>query len=129
MAKTPMIENPLGGRSVKEWIGSSPDARIPDAIRDRVFIRFGGKCAISGKKLFPGEWDVDHETALADGGQHRERNLRPVFRLAHREKTAAENRARDRAERIRRKHNGTWPKSKTPLRGRGFAKTREVNPT
>lgn len=119
-----MIDAPLGGRQVKEWIGKHPDAKVPDWVRDRVFLRFGGRCAVTGIKLRAGDYDLDHIKALADGGEHRESNLRPVFRLAHREKTGEENAARDKADRIGRKHRGTWPKSKSPLRSRGFRKTR-----
>lgn len=122
----PMIDNPLGGRKVQEWIGSNPDQRIPDQIRDRVFLRHKGRCYVTGRRLMPGEWDLDHIKRLADGGEHRERNLAPIYRPVHRDKTAQENSDAAKADRIRRKHNGTWPKSKAPLRSRGFSHTRQI---
>ncbi|UHD47643.1 HNH endonuclease [Aureimonas altamirensis] len=122
---TPMIDQPLGGRDVKEWIGSSPNAKVPEYVRDRVFLRFGGRCVLTGIKLRAGEYNLDHGKALADGGEHRESNLRPVHRPAHREKTSAENAARDKADRMGRKHRGTWPASKTHLRSRKFQSTRD----
>lgn len=126
MAKKPMIDQPLGGRQVKEWVGSSPDANIPDYVKDRVFLRFNQCCALTGRKLRAGEYDIDHEKALADGGEHRESNLRPVWKPAHRGKTSEENARRDKADRMGRKHRGTWPKSTSPLRSRPFPKSRRT---
>lgn len=121
----PVIDNPLGGRSLPEWIGKTPDSKVPDAIRDRVFVRAGGRCYLSGRKIMPGDkWELEHVKPLSMGGEHRERNLRPALAAAHREKTKAEATDRAKADRIRRKHLGTWPKSKAPLRSRGFAQTR-----
>ena len=114
-------------RSVPEWVGKTHDSAVPARVKARVFERFGGRCAISGVKLFPGEYDFDHELALEDGGEHREGNLRPVHRDRHREKTAAEAGARKKVRRTRLKHLGLWPKSPTPLKsGRGFPKRGEA---
>lgn len=125
----PMIDNPLGGRSLPEWIGKTPDSKVPDAIRDRVFVRAGGRCYLSGRKIMPGDkWELEHVKPLSMGGEHRERNLRPALAAAHREKTKAEATDRAKADRIRRKHLGTWPKSKAPLKSRGFSPTRSFNP-
>ena len=121
---TPMIDNPLGGRKVPEWIGRHADQKVPGPILDRIFLRFKGRCYVSGRKLFKGEYDFDHVKRLADGGEHRESNLAPIWKPKHIEKTAAENAAAAKADRIRRKHNGTWPKSKAPIRSRGFDETR-----
>lgn len=121
------ISCPLGGRSVEEWIGSSPDAKVPDRIRDRVFLRAGGRCYLSGRKIMPGMvWELEHEKPLSMGGQHRESNLRPVLKEEHQAKTALEATDRAKADRIRRKNNGTWPKSKAPLQSRGFPSTRPI---
>lgn len=113
-------------RAVAEWIADHPDQAIPDRIKARIFDRYEGKCALTGRKLLIGEYDFDHIKRLRDGGEHRESNLHPVWRPKHREKTAEENRAGAKAERVRRKHLGLWPKSKTPLRSRGFEKTRSL---
>lgn len=122
---TPMIDNPLGGRSLPEWIGSSPDARVPQYVKDRVFIRAKGRCHISGRKIGPGEpWEVEHVKPLSMGGEHRESNLMPALVQEHKLKTAEEAGDRAKADRIRRKHNGTWPRSKAKIAGRGFQKTR-----
>jgi len=107
-------------RTVKEWIGKTDDAKIPAAVRLRVFEKFGGKCALTGKKLQAGEFDLDHIISLADGGQHRESNLHPVWRPKHREKTAKENSARAvvRAKKI--KHFEPKKQAKNPIRSAPF---------
>ena len=122
---TPMIDNPLGGRQVAEWIGSSPDQKIPDRVKDRIFIRNEGRCYLSGRKIMPGDvWEVEHVKPLSMGGENRETNLAPALKAEHKQKTAEEAGDRAKADRIRRKHLGTWPQTKAPLRSRGFAKTR-----
>lgn len=78
-------------RAVPEWIATkSDDQTIPDRVRQRVFIKFNGRCAGCTRKIGEGalEWDCDHITALALGGSHREGNLRPLCRAScHRDKT------------------------------------------
>ncbi|MFU0503600.1 HNH endonuclease [Pseudaminobacter sp. NGMCC 1.201702] len=124
----PLISDPFGGRSIEEWVGSSPDAKVPDKVRDRVFFRAKGICHISGRKIVVprDRWELEHVVPLSMGGEHRESNLRPALVEPHREKTNAEATGRAKADRIRRKHNGTWPKSKAPIRSRGFSPTRQT---
>lgn len=113
----------LTGRAVPEWIGRSADSKPTKAVIDRLFLKQMGRCAITGKKFMPGDRPhADHIVPLKDGGANRETNLQLVFARAHREKTADENAARDKERRMRMKHNGTWPRSKAPLRSRGFPK-------
>lgn len=110
-------------RSVKPWTPTSDDAAIPKAVRLRVFARCNGRCALTGRKLLVGDpFDLDHITPLSMGGTHTESNLQVVYRPAHREKTAAEAGPRAKADRIRLKHIGAWPKSTRPIQGRGFSK-------
>lgn len=120
----PMITPPFGGRLVPEWIADHPDQRIPERVKDRIFLRYNGRCYLTNRKLFKGEYDFDHIKRLADGGQHRESNLAPVWKPKHREKTGEENSAASKADRIRRKANGTWPATEHPLRSRGFSPSR-----
>ena len=109
-------------RSVEEWVGATPDAAIPARVKLSIFERCGGRCGLTGKKLGVGEFDYDHITRLRDGGEHRETNLHVVSRPAHREKTAEENSDGAHWDRVRQKHLGIYPKSKTPLKSRGFQK-------
>jgi 5-methylcytosine-specific restriction protein A len=111
------------GRSVPLWSSDNPDAAIPKAVKLRVWVRCEGRCALSGRKLSPGDpVDFDHITPLSMGGRHAEDNLQLVCRQAHREKTASEAPARAKADRIRLKHTGLWPKSRRPIKSRGFEK-------
>lgn len=113
-------------RSVEAWVGSSDDAVIPKRVRLRVFERYAGVCQLTHRKIRAGdEWDLDHRTPLRDGGKHAEDNLWPVLRSKHREKTAAEATARAKVDRLRAKHLGIWPKSKRPLKSRGFEPSRK----
>jgi 5-methylcytosine-specific restriction endonuclease McrA len=117
----------MTARTVPEWSSDNPDAAIPKAVKARVWLRCEGKCALSGRKLGPGDAvDFDHITPLSMGGRHAEGNLQLVCRDAHREKTAEEAAPRAKADRIFAKHNGLWPKSKRPLQGRGFPKRGEA---
>jgi 5-methylcytosine-specific restriction endonuclease McrA len=114
----------MTGRTVTEWVGSSPDAAIPKTVKARIWRRQEGKCAISGVKVPTGEGDFDHIKPLSMGGQHAEANLQLVWRPVHREKTAEEATGRAKADRIFLKANGLWPKSKRPLQSRGFDRSR-----
>jgi 5-methylcytosine-specific restriction protein A len=110
-------------RSTDEWIGKTDDDPIPPRVRVRVFERFGGVCQLSKRKIHAGEpWDVDHVKALILGGEHRERNLQPVLRDKHREKTAGEVAIKSKIARVKAKHRGVWPEPKRKLQSRGFQK-------
>lgn len=103
----------MTGRSVPEWIGSSPDAAIPPRVR--VFERHGGKCHITGRKIVPGDqWDCDHVTALVNGGEHRESNLAPALRSAHRQKTAEDVKIKAKTARLKKAHLGIREPSRMP---------------
>ena len=108
-----------GQRAWTEWKGKTPDTAIPDRVRARIVMVFGARCHLTGKKCDPKDLDLDHVIALADGGEHRESNLRPIYRPAHRKKTGKENSARSKANRVAEKHLGL-SESKTPMQGKDF---------
>lgn len=115
----------MTGRSVTGWVGSSPDAAVPKAVRLRIFEKFGGVCQLSKVKIQVGdEWDLDHIIPLGLGGEHAEHNLWPVLKAPHRAKTADDTRAIRKAQRIALKHAGGWPASKHKIRSRGFPPSR-----
>lgn len=98
-------------RSVDEWIGKTDDDSPPPRVRVRVFERYGGRCHLSGRMIRPGdEWDLDHVTALINGGENRESNLAPALRDAHRAKTAEDVAAKSKVARIKAKHIGAVKK-------------------
>lgn len=116
-------------RSLPEWVGKSDDTPIPPRVRLRVFEAHGGVCYLSKRKIAAGEpWDCDHVIALINGGQNRESNLAPALKDKHHEKTAQDVDTKSKTYRMQAKHNGTWPKSETPLRSRGFASSRGKPP-
>lgn len=113
----------LTGRKTPEWIGRTPDSKPPKAVIDRLFLRQMGRCAISGEKFMAGDVKhADHIIPLKDGGLNVESNLQLVTVEAHKDKTAAENKARAKERRMRLKHAGLWPASPRPLQSRGFQK-------
>lgn len=110
----------MTGRTPPEWIGKTPDSKVPDHVRSRVFDNADGICHISGWKIGPADqWDLEHVTPLSMGGENRESNLRPALRDKHRLKTAAEAGPRAKADRIRKKHIGIKPKSRWTSRPLG----------
>ena len=75
-------------RELAEWIAAHDNQPIPRRVKMRVLDRSEGVCGIctvpfgDGKKI-----EFDHSTALVNGGEHRERNLRAVHAACHRLKT------------------------------------------
>jgi hypothetical protein len=96
----------MTGRIVPEWVADHADQAIPARVKLRLWERCGGRCAISGRQLKPGEFDFDHIKALALGGEHRESNLQVIAKDVHREKTRADVAAKSKAARTRVKHLG-----------------------
>jgi 5-methylcytosine-specific restriction protein A len=106
----------MSARAVPEWVGRSPDDPIPQRVRLRVWERCGGRCAVTGKKLRPGDkYQFDHTIALVNGGENREANIRLISDAAHREKTASDVAIKAKTARVKAKHLGL----KTP-KGGGF---------
>ena len=100
-------------RTVKEWIGKTPDHQPPPRVRARVFLAHGGKCHITGRLIRPGdEWDLDHVIALVNGGENRESNLAPALKAAHKAKTARDVAEKAKVARVRAKHLGIQEKRK-----------------
>ena len=99
-------------RAVGEWIGATDDTPAPPRVRDRVFIRHGGICHLSGRKIRPGEkWELEHIVAICNGGENRESNLAPALVLPHREKTKEDRRMKAKDDRVRKRHLGIRKRS------------------
>ena len=64
------------GRSVDEWVGKTPDAKIPPRVRLRVWERCEGKCHKCRRKIPVGDrWILEHLVAIINGGANAEPNL------------------------------------------------------
>lgn len=112
----------LDGRSVPEWIGKSPDSRIPDAVQMRVFLRFKGVCPECTRKLEPKKWQCDHIKALINGGENREHNLQPLCTSpCHKNKTRADVAEKAKVARKRASHIGVRS-TRQKIQSRGFPK-------
>lgn len=105
-------------RSVEEWIGKDHDAEIPQRVKLRVLIRYGGKCYRTGHKFRPGDViQYDHIKALcnAPAGENwnRESNIAPILGgKVHQEKSAEDVKIKVKANRTFAKHHGLHkPKS------------------
>ena len=117
----------MTAREVPEWIGKDANTPAPARVRLRVFEAHGGRCYLTGRKIMPGDaWELDHKVALINGGLNVESNLAPALKAAHREKTNADVAEKAKIARVRMKHLGIFPKSKRPLRSRGFSPSRDV---
>lgn len=94
--------------------------------RARIFNAALGLCHICEGKIGIAEaWEIEHVIPYALTQDNSDDNLRPAHVKCHAKKTSEEDRPRiAKAERQRAKHTGTWPKSRAPLRSRGFAVTR-----
>lgn len=113
-------------RSVDLWVGKDDDAAIPPRVKLRVWERCGGRCAITGRKLRPGDaYEFDHIIPLILGGAHAEANLQLVSREAHKEKTREDVAIKSKVARVRAKFLGVFPKTKRPLKSRGFEPSRK----
>lgn len=114
------------GRSVEEWIGKTPDSKIPDRVKLRIWRRENGRCYLTGKKIMPYDsFEYEHKKRLEDGGEHREGNIFLALKTPHKRKSAEERAAAKKADDIAKRHIGiAEPKQK--LKSRGFARQKKT---
>ena len=112
----------MTGRSVAVWCGKTPDSKVPDSVRLRVFRRENGVCYLSGRTILPQDkWELEHRIPLSMGGRHAEDNLFPALVDAHKEKTAREATERAKADAAAKRHLGITATSRK-MQSRGFAR-------
>lgn len=111
-------------RPVKEWIGDTDEQRAPPRVRLRVFDREGGKCHICRQPIAGKKWALDHVTALINGGENRESNLKPVHIACHAEKTRADVAEKAKVAAKRKAHLRIV--DAPPMQGQPFQKTRKA---
>lgn len=108
-------------RRRREWVGRTDDSMPPQSVRLRLHDKAGGVCPICSLPLRPGHMAADHIKPLADGGANAEGNLRMICTPCHAVKTAQENKARAKADRVKAKRLGLQRK------GKGFPKPAAKN--
>lgn len=110
-------------RAVSEWIAKHDDQAIPPRVKLRIFERDGWACHICKQPIKVGEtWQADHVIALANGGEHRERNLAPAHKHCHVAKTVIDVKVKAKIARVKKRALGiTQPKGK--MQSAGFAKS------
>ena len=98
----------MTGRAVPEWVGATPDTDIPPRVRLRVWERDLGQCQECTRKIIGKDWVCDHATALINGGENRERNLRVICGWCDRKvKTPADVAEKSKVARVKGKRLGT----------------------
>lgn len=115
-------------RSTPVWVGRSDDAKIPDRVKLRIFLKYDGRCQCSewcNRSIRSGErWQLDHKIALVNGGTHSEGNLQPLLVEHHKNKTRDDVAIKAKTYR-KRKANYGIKKSRNPMpgsRASGFKK-------
>lgn len=109
-------------RPIPEWIGKHHGVNIPPRVRLRVFDAHGGICYLCRLPIKPAEsWQVDHVTALVNGGEHREKNLAPAHSHCHVAKSALDVAEKAKVAKVRAKHVGAI-RAKQTIQSRGFDK-------
>lgn len=94
--------------------------------RVRIFDLHGGRCHICEQKVQVGEaWDLEHVVPWELTRDDSDTNVKPAHKHCHKAKTADDVNAIRKADRVRAKFIGAWPKSRTPLKSRGFSKSGE----
>lgn len=109
-------------RSVPEWIGKTPDSKIPDRVKDRVADKSGDRCTKCDRHVggfLPAQYD--HAIPLIIGGENRESNLQLLCVPCHKAKTALDVKLKSKVARVRKRHLGiTRPAGK--IQSPGFRK-------
>lgn len=111
-------------RALPEWIGRTPDTKIPPRVRLRIWERENGVCHICKRQIQAGEkWQADHVKALVNGGEHREANLSPAHVKCHTGKTAQDVAEKAKVAAVRKKHLRIVDAPK--MQGKPFPKTKK----
>lgn len=84
-----------------EYIAPGKRSKMTRTKAARIFLREGGRCYLCGKNVRPGEpYEIEHPTAVADGGSDNEADLRVAHVKCHAGKTAREATVRAKRDRI-----------------------------
>jgi 5-methylcytosine-specific restriction protein A len=98
----------MTGRTVPEWVATHPDQAIPKAVKLRIWEREQGRCYLSGLKInaLKDAYEFEHVIALANGGEHREFNIKLALKAAHKAKSASDVKVTAKIRRLQLRHLG-----------------------
>ena len=100
--------------------------RLTTNQRTALFDAHNGICVICGGKIHGKKWTDEHIRPLGMLGSNDADNRGPAHDECARDKTRADLSMIAKAKRVRAKHIGAWPKSRTPIKSRGFPKARTM---
>jgi 5-methylcytosine-specific restriction protein A len=93
--------------------------------RVRIFDLNGGKCHICGLRIQAGDvWELEHIVPWELTRDDSDQNVKPAHYKCHKGKTAVDVGNISKADRVRAKFIGAWPKSQAKIKSPGFRKTR-----
>lgn len=93
--------------------------------RARLFALRDGVCYLCAGKIGVAEaYDIEHEIPWEISRDDSDANLQLAHVKCHKVKTATDRKDISKVQRMEAKHNGSWPKSRSPLKSRGFTATR-----
>lgn len=91
--------------------------------RVRIFDLHSGRCYLCSQKIQVGDaWELEHVIPWELTRDDSDDNVKPAHKSCHKIKTADDVRGIRKADRVRAKHVGAWPKATRPLKSRGFSK-------
>jgi len=104
-------------RRVPEWVGKTDDTPVPPRVKIRVLDRYFGLCDECTWPIGDSKWTCDHRVAIINGGENRERNLRPICIPCNKEKNKLDMEIKSKITRIRKRHLGLRKAKGRPLPG------------
>jgi hypothetical protein len=107
-----------GQRLPKEWIGKTPDSQPPPSVRLRIVDTWDRRDFVTGVPFGPVTPDIDHLWPLVKCkgvNGNRESNMRPIFPVVHKKKTAKDNKEKNKADRSAKKHMGLREEPENPI--------------
>lgn len=92
-----------------------------------IFAANNGTCYLCGGRISVGEaWEAEHVIPWEVSRDDSDDNLRPAHAKCHAVKTSRDRKDIAKVHRMEAKHKGFWPKSRAPLKSRGFSPTRSA---
>jgi len=113
-------------RSVPEWIGKTPDTKVPTRVKLRILDREKSVCHECDQPIHSTDKpEFDHRPALINGGENQESKIFPVHVKCHKQRTAKDVAEKAKVADVRAKNTGIT-RAKGRMQSRGFAPADKV---